>query len=701
MSPTGPISPATDQQRSPGAATEVGLSGGEADARARSRLESLVNQLLNLLQPSQRMLGYLPSQAVKLTLLTACGLSLLMWAGRQWLSHRDVSVPVAMHDPWLLVFSAAMAGLAAILHRQQQQREALPHSTLGWLVAGAAIAYGSVMWVNQPWPADFLPAMLVSLPAIDARRHNWWWSVGLTMEAGWIWLHPEGEWVFSPEGVRLLGTALVLLMLSYFLQSRRQKAEEATQTAVQLLSEARQTLIQELDQTQKAREQVQWHDAETGLLSPKGFDQWLQSQLTDRDRADPWAVVAVRFDLSPTLLMSLTADQQLLTLGLLQTRLQGALWEASLCRSGTLTFVGTYRGPADENLVEALEQVRSTWAHPLKVETLNLPFMPAVGVAVFPLDGEAAMVLRQRAISAVRTVEPGAEQRIKVFSALHESQLIDRAALISSLGPALEAHQFQLSYQPILSGHDRRITKAEGLLRWIDPVRGRLQPIEFIPLAESSGQIVPITHWVLEQAAQQVKRWREDLHPNFQISVNTPPQFLAWCAQQSEESLARFMALDIPPRSIILEITEGSLLNVTEDVFKVLSLLKMFGFDLALDDFGVGYSSFGMLDRLPLDYIKLDKSLIDHMETAPRRQAVCRALIKMAHDLDFRVVVEGVENVRQAELLLDAGSDYLQGYVLSAPLELTAFQDYVLRYREEAPDWVQNLGWIDSRYSET
>ena len=700
MSPVGPISPATDQQVSPAAATAVDLPGGEADARARDRLERLVNELLNLLQPSQRLLGYLPSQAVKLTLLTACGLSLLMWAGRQWMSHREVSVPVAMQDHWLLIFSSAMAGLAWILHRQQRQGEALPHSTLGWVVACAAIAYGSVMWVNQPWPTYFLPAMLVILPAIDARRHNWWWSVGLTVEAGWIWLHPAGEWVISPEGVRLLGTALVLLMLGYFLQARRQKAEDATRTAVELLSEARQTVLKELEETQKARQQVQWYDAETGLLSAKGFDQWLQPQLAQRDRALPWAVVAVRFDLSPALLLSLTADQQLQTLGLLQTRLLASLCEASLCRSGTLTFVGTFQGAADEGLEETLEQERRTWAHALKLDTLNLPFNPAVGVAVFPLDGESATVLRQRAISAVRTVEPGAEQRVKVFSALHESQLADRASLINSLGLALDAQQFQLSYQPIFSAHDHRIIKAEALLRWIDPVRGKLQPSEFIPLAESSGQIVPITHWVLEQAARQVKQWREDLHPNFQISVNTPPQFLSWCAQQSEESLARFMALDIPPRSIILEITDGSLLNVTEEVFKVLSLLKMFGFDLALDDFGVGYSSFSMLDRLPLDYIKLDKSLIDHMETAPRRQAVCRALIKMAHDLDFRVVVEGVENIQQAELLLDAGGDYLQGYVLSAPLELAAFQDYVLRYREEVPEWVQNLGWIDSRYSE-
>ena len=159
-----------------------------------------------------------------------------------------------------------------------------------------------------------------------------------------------------------------------------------------------------------------------------------------------------------------------------------------------------------------------------------------------------------------------------------------------------------------------------------------------------------------------------------------PPAYLEWCADHPADALQALSALQVPAGSIVLEITEGAFLNVTPEVLQVLALLKSMGFGVALDDFGVGYSSFGQLDRLPLDTLKIDKSLVDHIEAAPAKRAVCAAIIKVGQELGCKVVAEGVETAGQQALLAQAGCDFVQGYLIARPMSAVDFESFVRRW---------------------
>ena len=256
--------------------------------------------------------------------------------------------------------------------------------------------------------------------------------------------------------------------------------------------------------------------------------------------------------------------------------------------------------------------------------------------------------------------------------------LINRGRMAEALKQAIENDEFELYYQPIISLDDGRIRKAEALIRWHHPEEGLLLPDEFIPLAESTGFIVSLTDWVLKQSIRQVTEWRQHLDPHFTISINMPPAYLEACALNPAETRRQLSALSIQAGGIVFEITENAFLTVTPAVQEVLSGYKALGFQIALDDFGVGYSNFGQLNTLSLDFIKIDKSLIKPITTSAQSWALCKTIISVGQTLGLEVIAEGLEDEQQVELIRNAGCHLGQGHVFSKPLpagELLAFAD--------------------------
>jgi EAL domain-containing protein (putative c-di-GMP-specific phosphodiesterase class I) len=210
-------------------------------------------------------------------------------------------------------------------------------------------------------------------------------------------------------------------------------------------------------------------------------------------------------------------------------------------------------------------------------------------------------------------------------------------------------------------------------MRWRHPLRGLLAPAEFLPYAEAGGLMVEIGDWVFRQAARQARTWQDELGPGFQVGINlSPAQFrgdtalyVAWLNYAAELGLA--------PRSIVIEITEGVLLDGAAQVADRLRDLREMGLQVALDNFGTGYSSLAHLKRFGIDLLKLDRSFIAHLESDSGDLAMCEALIAMAHKLGLRVVAEGVETPAQWGLLAMAGCDYAQGFVFAQPLPAAEF----------------------------
>ncbi|MES2741790.1 MAG: EAL domain-containing protein [Pseudomonadota bacterium] len=297
----------------------------------------------------------------------------------------------------------------------------------------------------------------------------------------------------------------------------------------------------------------------------------------------------------------------------------------------------------------------------------------SIGIALYPSDGAEGAALLRHAAQAMDEAKADGSSRYSYFTPDMQAAAQLRQRTGVELREALAWQQFELYYQPIVNLRSGAIERAEALLRWHHPQRGLLGPADCIPFAESSGLIIDIGDWVFRQAVQQVKCWQRELGPGFQISVNkSPVQFRSdaafyqgWIDYLAEQQL--------PPRSIVIEITEGVVLDGARHVVDRLRQFRAMGLQVALDNFGTGYASLSHLKKFDLDFLKIDRTFVHELEGDAGNQALCGAIVMLAHKLGLRVVAEGVETVGQRDLLVAAGCDYAQGFVFAAPMPAAQF----------------------------
>ncbi|MFZ2989801.1 sensor domain-containing protein, partial [Ideonella sp.] len=307
----------------------------------------------------------------------------------------------------------------------------------------------------------------------------------------------------------------------------------------------------------------------------------------------------------------------------------------------------------------------------------------SVGIALYPADAGAIDELLKHADQALYAAKDAGRNRFSYFTPALQEAAQTRMRLANDLHSSLAEQQLQVHYQPIIELATGGVHKAEALLRWQHPVRGMVSPDVFIPIAESSGMIVAIGDWVFKQAVQQVRLWRSSLHPGFQVSVNkSPVQFrnpegtaAAWIAHLDEQG--------VRGDAVVVEITEGLLLDAASGVSEQLDRLREAGVPVSLDDFGTGYSSLSYLQKFEIDYLKIDQVFVRDLSATSKNLALCKAIIRMAHELGMKVVAEGVETPEQRELLLSAGCDYGQGYLFARPMTAAALAAWVQARKPE------------------
>jgi diguanylate cyclase (GGDEF)-like protein len=300
----------------------------------------------------------------------------------------------------------------------------------------------------------------------------------------------------------------------------------------------------------------------------------------------------------------------------------------------------------------------------------------SVGIALYPTDAGNLSELVSFADQAMYASKNAGRNRYCYFTPALQAAAETRRTIGADLRAAIAGRQFEILYQPIVALGTGIVHKAEALLRWRHPERGLLAPAEFIPFAESSGLIVEIGDWVFREAARQVGRWQASIAPGFQVSVNKSPVQFRRDASLYQGWLDDLRHLALPPRSIVVEISESALLDGADQAIERLGQYRTMGLQVALDHFGAGYGALAHLKRYAIDFVKIDPSFAASLHEDGGELTLVEAIVAMAHKLGLKVVAEGVETEAQRALLATAGCDYAQGYVLGVPMtagDLEAF----------------------------
>lgn len=340
----------------------------------------------------------------------------------------------------------------------------------------------------------------------------------------------------------------------------------------------------------------------------------------------------------------------------------------TVARLGGDEFTIILTGLEDSSVVERITtDIIHSLGQPVHLGNDTAYVSASIGVTIYPDDGLDLDTLLKNADQAMFAAKQAGRNRHSYFTNALQEAAQHRQQLIGDLRIALQQGQFQLYYQPIVELATGKVGKAECLLRWLHPVRGFVSPEEFIPLAEDSGLILEIGEWVFAQAARQLSHCRTYCGQGFQLSVNVSPvQFHNTLKQKQWMDI--LASHQLQGDNIVVEITEGLLLETSDKVIEQLLAFRDAGIQVAIDDFGTGYSTLSYLNKLDIDYLKIDQSFIRNLSTDSSEMALVEGIIVMAHKLGLKVIAEGVESAEQNALLQAVNCDYVQGNHYSRPM---------------------------------
>ena len=438
------------------------------------------------------------------------------------------------------------------------------------------------------------------------------------------------------------------------------------------------------DITERTRsESIIWqqanYDALTGLPNRNMFHDRLAQDMrkADRDRR-PLALLLIDLDEFKEVNDTLGHDTGDLLLQEAASRISSCVRDSdTVARLGGDEFTILLYDIHDNSHIEDVAQKiinKLEDAFQLGDEVVHIS--GSTGITLYPNDAGDIDTLLKNADQAMYAAKNHGRNCFSYFTQSLQDIAQARRRLINDLRTAQKNRQFEVYYQPIIDLKTDRVTKAEALLRWHHHEHGFISPLEFIPLAEETGLIEKIGDWVFRQATEKARLWSDHYSREFQISVNlSPMQFKLDNRVFITEWENYLRKIELPGKNVVVEITEGLLLNAESGVIDKLNWLRDAGIQVAIDDFGTGYSSLSYLKIFDIDYLKIDKSFVNNLASKKNDVILCDAIILMAHTLGLKVIAEGVETVEQKKLLTDAGCDFAQGYLFSRPVPADEFEE--------------------------
>lgn len=434
--------------------------------------------------------------------------------------------------------------------------------------------------------------------------------------------------------------------------------------------------ITERKRTEERLHQLAYHDSLTSLPNRTLLTMLLEQSISVAQRNDASGCVLVvdlnRFKDINNALGRRIGDELLREVS---QRLKVALREQDVVArvSGDEFAVGLFDLRQHFEATTVARKLQSALVEPFLIDGHELRLGASIGISVYPQDGaDAEALLRTADIAMTRAKQGGLDAGVAFYSQEMNQGMQERMRLETDLRAALHNGELLLHYQPKFEIGSERMVGAEALVRWRHPERGQVPPSEFIPLAESTGLIVQVGEWVLEEACTQAAKWKRAGLPPFRLAVNVSArEFIPTLPARVSATLARH---GLEPHWLELEITESTLMNDIERVIAIMDQITALGVTLSLDDFGTGYSSLSYLKRFPIDTLKIDRSFTMGIPADSNDAAIASTIISIGQQLGHRVIAEGVETVDQLEFLRGAGCDEVQGYLFSRPLAADVFE---------------------------
>jgi EAL domain-containing protein (putative c-di-GMP-specific phosphodiesterase class I) len=299
-------------------------------------------------------------------------------------------------------------------------------------------------------------------------------------------------------------------------------------------------------------------------------------------------------------------------------------------------------------------------------------------MSIYPQDGDNTASLIKNADIAMYHAKDQGKNNYQYYSESMNSRALELLTMESDLMKAVENNELILHYQPQVDINDNTIVGLEALVRWQHPELGMVSPIQFIPLAEETGLIVPLSEWVTMEACRQNKEWLEKDGVSVPVSVNMSSLYF-----QRKEVLSVISNIlkstGLPPEYLDIELTESSIMRSEKNAIMVLGQLKKMGIRISLDDFGTGYSSLNYLRRFPIDTLKIDRDFVKNIASDEVDAAIISAIINLADTLNLRIVAEGIEEYEQLDILREYGCDVIQGYLFSKPLPAREIETLLMK----------------------
>ena len=427
------------------------------------------------------------------------------------------------------------------------------------------------------------------------------------------------------------------------------------------------------------------YDELTGLANRNLFQDRLSQALVYAHRHESGlAVLFIDLDNFKHINDSLGHDSGDLLLTQVATRLSGSVHEGdTVTRQGGDEFVLILSEDADVQAVT--QEILKAMSESFDINGRELRITCSIGIACYPKDGEDQQTLLKNADAAMYRAKELGRNNAQYYAAGMNIKAMERLELENGLYHALTRNEFLLHYQPQVDLRTGEIVGMEALVRWLHPERGLVSPAIFIPVAEDSGLIVSLGEWVLRTACTQNKAWQlAGLKP---ISVAVNLSALQFRQPDLVERVADILReTELDPTCLELELTESLVMQDVEKTIATLSRLKAMGIKLSIDDFGTGYSSLSYLKRFPIDTLKIDQSFVRDITTDPDDAAIAKSIISMAHDMQLRVIAEGVETEAQKSFLSLRRCDEMQGYFFSRPVPAVEFEKLLREGRSLSMD---------------